>query len=438
MGTRCNENNVKYINDDNMKKCLFAMAMAIAMLSAEGQVFPPPVDTILGRSDRYCYLGWYDDCQAYLVDAETDPYSDYFGYTFFALSDFVAESPDELLVKENQTDRPLMVGGLVALVLSGPQDDGLAGGNRSGYFRSYKQTDESMYLYQQDASAPQQRRLIDSVRWGQEPPRMMKLPKSALTASSTDDTKFMFCYAYEAYFDSAVVVDSTFYIAGTNRNNVLDSTGVFQYKPIVYVDVAGVMMEMICGDCREARPLLRSVDQAGTRWEPHYRRALGVAAFLPIKAVRLEVSVADEDMGQTRGRGWFGAGKQCTIMAEPHEGYRFVGWNDGVADNPRVVELERDTHFVAHFAEVVGIGPEDDGSPAFTLTPNPATDRLSVCIGREGNYRLEVFDKAGRLLEQRPVEGRDARLNVADWPIGHYTVVLYQGDRKSVKSFIKK
>lgn len=411
--------------------------MVLLALAASAQDYPSPSDTIVGRCERYIYLDWYDDCQTYYADTETDPYSAYFGMVFYSTADYCADSSNELLVKEFRVDSTLKVGGLVALVMSGTNDWGLRGGERVR-FLDYKQEEEAMFLYQHDATAQRQRRLVDSVRWGQSVPRLMKLPKNDLTATSADSTKFMYCYAYEAYFDSAVTVDSTFYVAGTSRSNEFDySRMVYLHKPIVYFDVMGRRGVMECADCIDNQSLLRGIVGAGEEWDDHYRRSLRVGVFLPIKAVDLTVVADDARMGSTDGSGSFGMGKQCAISARPAAGYRFERWNDSVTDNPRMVELTQDTLFVAHFVEDVGIG-SPDGGLAFSLTPNPARGHVTVTLGHAEACRMEVYDAAGRLVLQRTVAAGETRLDIAEWAAGHYSVALYADGRKSVKTFVKK
>lgn len=416
-----------------MKNHLALAAAVLLAAAAWGQAAP---DTISGRCERYVYMDWYDTCHAFYIDNENDPYSDHFRYTFFDGADFLVYNSDELLAKKFRTHHPLKVGGLVALVYSGPQDDGNLYPGRIRY-RNPKLTNESMYLYQEDASSRHGRRLVDTVAWGDNVPRVLKLPTSAVAASSSDSSKFMFCYAYEAYFDSAVTVDSTFYIAGTYRNNTYDGM-VFQYKPTIYFDVEGWNMSITCTDCMGGRRLYRIPDRRGASWVPHYRKSLTAGVFLPIRAVELEVVAADEQMGRTRGSGAYGMGMRRTIGAEAEAGFRFVMWNDSVTDNPRIIDLTRDTLFVAHFEPKSGIETDDGEALAFSLTPNPATDRITLHIGRKGSFRMELYDNSGRMLEQRRIDGPTHQLDLHAMPAGHYSIVLYEGERKAVDSFIKK
>ena len=55
-----------------------------------------------------------------------------------------------------------------------------------------------------------------------------------------------------------------------------------------------------------------------------------------------------------------------TLIATPNEGYRFLSWNDGNAENPRTVTVMSDTAFTAIFAEA-------EITPTITVTVNDAT-----------------------------------------------------------------
>ena len=76
-----------------------------------------------------------------------------------------------------------------------------------------------------------------------------------------------------------------------------------------------------------------------------------VAIFTSGEWFNLQVSSSNETQGTVAGSGMFPSGSYDTITALPHYGYKFVQWNDGVTDNPRVVYLESDTSFVAYFTE---------------------------------------------------------------------------------------
>ena len=78
----------------------------------------------------------------------------------------------------------------------------------------------------------------------------------------------------------------------------------------------------------------------------------------------LSVSANDEAYGRVETDTLSCAGR--TLIATPNEGYRFMSWNDGNAENPRTVTVMSDTAFTAIFAEA-------EITPTITVTVNDAT-----------------------------------------------------------------
>lgn len=72
----------------------------------------------------------------------------------------------------------------------------------------------------------------------------------------------------------------------------------------------------------------------------------GLATTVPM--YRLNAFTEDYVKGYVSGQGCHPQG-QHTIVATEREGYAFLQWNDGVTDNPRVIDLTSDTTFTAYF-----------------------------------------------------------------------------------------
>ncbi len=76
--------------------------------------------------------------------------------------------------------------------------------------------------------------------------------------------------------------------------------------------------------------------------------------FINIQGMKEEYTikgiVIDEDMGCIDGSGVYKHGVKNTIEAKPNKGYYFVGWDDGITDNPRVITVTHDSTFTAIFA----------------------------------------------------------------------------------------
>ena len=76
-----------------------------------------------------------------------------------------------------------------------------------------------------------------------------------------------------------------------------------------------------------------------------------VAYFYANESYTLSVTSSDETKGTVTGGGSYYGETDNTIAAEPTYTCKFVGWNDGVTENPRVIHLVSDTAFVAYFVD---------------------------------------------------------------------------------------
>lgn len=70
----------------------------------------------------------------------------------------------------------------------------------------------------------------------------------------------------------------------------------------------------------------------------------------------IEVSANDPSMGSVSGAGSYEVGATATIQATANSGYKFLKWNDGNTENPRLVVAQKGTQSLqAIFAELVNI-----------------------------------------------------------------------------------
>ena len=74
----------------------------------------------------------------------------------------------------------------------------------------------------------------------------------------------------------------------------------------------------------------------------------------------LTVSSADNTKGVTTPSGNYDEGDEIVIAAQPKEGYHFTKWNDGVTDNPRIVEMIGNLTYTASFAAGAPVTPAGD------------------------------------------------------------------------------
>ncbi len=66
----------------------------------------------------------------------------------------------------------------------------------------------------------------------------------------------------------------------------------------------------------------------------------------------IDVYSSNSNYGTAYGGGVYSQGTQVLIYAEPYNGYKFVGWNDGVLDNPRNITVMSDATYIAYFEEL--------------------------------------------------------------------------------------
>jgi hypothetical protein len=65
--------------------------------------------------------------------------------------------------------------------------------------------------------------------------------------------------------------------------------------------------------------------------------------------VTIIVISADETKGTVDGGGTYLYGTIDTLYAYPTEGFAFRYWNDGIQDNPRIIQATQDSVFIAYF-----------------------------------------------------------------------------------------
>lgn len=75
------------------------------------------------------------------------------------------------------------------------------------------------------------------------------------------------------------------------------------------------------------------------------------AEFAANQNYSITVESADPSMGTATGGGTFAEGTVITISAMPFDGFYFVGWNDGNAENPRNITVTQNATYKALFSQ---------------------------------------------------------------------------------------
>lgn len=105
----------------------------------------------------------------------------------------------------------------------------------------------------------------------------------------------------------------------------------------------------------------------------------------------------DSSMGSVLGGGSYAPGETVTLTATPATDHRFVGWSDGLLDNPRVFTASQDLSLVANFApDSVGMAVARPLDVA--LFPNPTRGNLHIDACEV--LSVVVFDRVGRQVAE--------------------------------------
>lgn len=130
-----------------------------------------------------------------------------------------------------------------------------------------------------------------------------------------------------------------------------------------------------------------------------------------------------------------------TATATPTDGYHFVAWMDGSTqvstENPYIFTVTSNVNLTATF-EVgqVGIGSVD--ATAIMVTPNPATDAVTVS-GLKAGSRLAILDMTGRECKVAEVrQGTSLQVDVSNLSAGVYFVRVSDGTVAAVRKLIVK
>lgn len=314
-------------------------------------------DTIYGRSPNYYYMDWYDECEEFYQPYDTTRSRRSACFQFLG-------TWDELVFfgRFQRTSHRLLVKGLSAMVSIDYLQDcktHVRPGDDTVYLPEY------MYLFLHE-DGNDTLILLDSVRWDNLTPKIMKLPNNIDTLT----WGYSYCYSYEAMFKEPFVVDGEFFIAGSSYSNATirpdpnSYSTIPSHKTVMYVTVDVGFRPPYPQGGEEIRTRCVYSPVEPYRWSQFYHaypwilgpggiETMGYGPFhaiIVIDSSMLEVESADEEMGTVTGGGILLDSTTYYIEALPNVGYKFTHWNDGDVTNPRAVYLTQDTLFTAHFA----------------------------------------------------------------------------------------
>ena len=320
--------------------------LLIGMLCGIQSVAYSQTDTIYNRYERYHYTNWYDSC--YNAGHLVNRYAD------------ASVNPSNIIeAAYHYTEDSLEIIGIAVGVLSTE-------------FEDTTRVPEYVMLIEGRGNN-RQYEMVDTARWDTATPKIMGLNvRYVEQAGVRYDTNALgeiigFDYLYdtieeiryvkicEAYFKSPITVYDSFYTGMTSYNNIQTGYGYpsdlppypdgqgFVHQATIYQTSIGVR------NCSYYKPTIASEDK-GKTW---YRDGDGYSehtAFydiiFPIIRIYDTINVVGLSADSVMGR----VDSTATLTAVPHEGYKFVMWNDSVTTNPRTFTVTQDTTFTAYFA----------------------------------------------------------------------------------------
>lgn len=321
--------------------------MFAASLSLAAQTY----DTLSGPGGRlpgYYYPWWYDECHAY-----TDTTCIFLDRNHGAIHINwygTGNHPDYLHATSNFVDYPAAIVGIGVFTI----DHDLHGGVEVGApIIEGPREPEYIYIFTYD-SIKNVTNVLGKFRWDTCQTKLIKLPRHADTA------RFGHCLSYfnEVHLDTAIIVDSMFYMAGTWENNrgypyLLTSPPTFytyiEPMPIVPPDPDAhsewcvFPQRMGLFHITDSHFWLRPFRETFPEFGPY---------IVMIDFANLDTRSSDNVRGTAGPSGRLSMHVNQRIYANPHPGYRFSHWNDGDTSNPRYILLESDTSFVAYFASL--------------------------------------------------------------------------------------
>lgn len=170
----------------------------------------------------------------------------------------------------------------------------------------------------------------------------------------------------------------------------------------------------------------------------HVTSDTSFVAYFSAKAVyRLELATSQPALTTVVGDDLYYEGDTATIRALASFGFAFERWSDGDTNNPRQVVVESDTAFTALFRMKDFQGVDEAAPVAFSLTPNPARDRVVLTCPSDLTAEAVVCNAMGNELIRAWVDQGRAELSTAALPAGVYFVTLtFDDGRYSVRRLV--
>lgn len=139
--------------------------------------------------------------------------------------------------------------------------------------------------------------------------------------------------------------------------------------------------------------------------------------------------------GTVSGGGSYYEGDTAVLFADSFIGYRFVEWQDGNRENPRLVIVTCDSTFTATFGRANGIG-EVEGE-GIGLWPNPVAGEVTL-VGLTAPATVVLVDASGREAGHWHLAAGQNTLGLNAVPAGVYLLRIVTGDTATVRRLVVK
>ncbi len=357
------------------KRILLTLVSVLLAVVARGQN-PARVSTDTlpcgVRQPHYYYTHWYDTADWYLYGSGLDSIHVYNGGrdTFYyhwtpheVLFDRASGPQSHYVASmEQYSPRPIRIRGLWVMVSQNsggdPEDP-----THLGWYPVQDSTrlPEYLYLY---VRKPGSELPIDvetsfleriaTVRWDTAQPKMMCLQKT-LDPAFPDARAY--CHVYEAMFDTVYTLEGEFWIgASANSNTLRILGGGHEHFPSIYVRFGEDPDDRRWNNPHAHKAWSYGPDGPWTGYERSCR--YGPYGVITDGQRYMEVGSNDTALGLGLYTAFYADSSYQTVTAARKRCGRFVGWSDGVSDNPRTVYVTQDTSFTAMFERLPLYGVE--------------------------------------------------------------------------------
>ncbi len=139
-----------------------------------------------------------------------------------------------------------------------------------------------------------------------------------------------------------------FVMSNNNTYGTTIGTGVYEENEVVTISASAYSgYEFVSwSDGNTGNPRQITVTGNAT-----YVANFAETGSVPQVSYTITVLSSDASAGTVSGSGTYLANTQAVISAEANAGYMFVSWNDGVADNPRIITVTEDATYTAMFMQ---------------------------------------------------------------------------------------